>query len=194
MSYSIEQEIKGLLSQHDFNQLLNYFELGANDFITQRNIYYDTITQDLKNNHAALRLRNFTNKSEWTYKQRQDDFRSLELTHHLDYLQLPAPTSLSLSDIEDHVIADQLRAIIDKDLTLYAFLTIKTDRWIIPISQGEIALDRTFYGDTVDYEIELETNVLEEGKEYFHNLLLSLEIPYLPAEKKIARASQYLNS
>ncbi|WIK67303.1 CYTH domain-containing protein [Globicatella sanguinis] len=69
---------------------------------------------------------------------------------------------------------------------------IKTDRYLYQNEYGEWAIDRTYYGDTVDYEIELETHDLEPAKVAFENLLTALAIDFRPADKKIARALHYL--
>lgn len=193
MSYSIEQEIKFLLDREGFEQLLAYYQLAFTDYHTQQNTYYDTQSQHLKNENAALRLRNFSNKSEWTYKQKKDHHRSLELNDQYPYPILPAPSNLTLKEIQDPVIHDQLASIISPKEILSSFLTLKTDRWIIKVAQGEIALDRTYYSNTVDYEIECETDDIASAHQYLTSLMNELSINYQNADKKIARAIKYLS-
>ncbi|MBK0347611.1 CYTH domain-containing protein [Aerococcaceae bacterium zg-ZJ1578] len=193
MSYSIEQEIKSLLTQEEFYQILNYFQLAATDYQSQQNTYYDTENQLLKQHHAALRLRNFSMTSEWTFKQKHDTHRSLELTYAQNYLQLPAPASIAVHQVEDAVIRDQLEQLMPADTELYSFLTIKTNRWIVKVPYGEYAIDQTFYGDSMDFEIELETDDLTTAMAEFNTLLEALAIPFRVADKKIARALRYLS-
>lgn len=193
MNYSIEQEIKSMLTFEEFASLLDYFNLSENDFVPQQNSYYDTKSQLLKQAKAAYRLRNFSTTSEWTFKQQQDQFRSLELTTSQTYPIMPVPTQLTLADIEDMVIHDQLSYLISKQDELQLFLQIKTERFSIANAFGELAIDRTYYGNFIDYEIELETSSIEEGHHYLMEVLGTLDIPFRPAEKKIKRALTYLN-
>lgn len=194
MSYGIEQEIKYLLDKKGFQALLSFFNQSESDYKTQHNTYYDTSDNKLKRANSALRLRNWTNKSEWTFKQKQDQFRSLELNDRHTYPQLPVPKSMLLEEIQDTNIKDQLSYLINRNDQLLPFLSLKTDRWLVRINNGLLAIDRTFYSNTLDYEVELETNDLEQGLAYLHQLLHHLEIPLIPADKKIARAMNYLNS
>lgn len=192
MSYSIEQEIKAMLTANEFTKLLSHFELAFDQYQTQQNNYYDSADQKLKKAQAALRLRNFNTHSEWTFKQKQDQHRSLELTENHSYPILPVPQTITLDQLHDPVIKDQLRYLFKDDDTLELFLQIKTDRYLYHNEYGEWAIDRTYYGDTIDYEIELETHDLEPAKVAFENLLTSLAIDFRPADKKIARALHYL--
>lgn len=192
MSYSIEQEIKAMLTANEFTKLLSHYELAFDQYQTQHNNYYDSADQKLKKAQAALRLRNFNTRSEWTFKQKQDQHRSLELSETNSYPVLPVPQTITLDQLHDPVIKDQLRYLFKDDDTLELFLQIKTDRYLYHNEYGEWAIDRTYYGDTVDYEIELETHDLEPAKVAFDNLLTALAIDFRPADKKIARALHYL--
>ncbi|MBD3949232.1 CYTH domain-containing protein [Tuanshanicoccus lijuaniae] len=192
MSYSIEQEIKSLLTQEEFYHVLDYFDLGATDYQSQHNTYFDSDNQVLKHHQAALRLRNFQTTSEWTYKQKQDTHRSLELTYTQSYPQLPVPESILVQQVADDVIRDQLEQLMPLNTVLTAYLSIKTHRWTVKTPYGEYAIDQTFYGNTSDYEIELETDDLPTAMAAFKELLATLSIPYRAADKKIARALKHL--
>lgn len=192
MSYSIEQEIKAMLTANEFNRLLSHFELSMDQYHTQQNNYYDSADQKLNQAKAALRLRNFSTHSEWTFKQKQDQHRSLELTQSQNFPIIPVPETMTINMLQDPVIKDQLSYLFDEKDRIDLFLQIKTDRFTFHNEIGEWAIDRSYYGDTVDYEIEIETNDLAQAKTAFQDLLNSLAIDYRPADKKIARALSYL--
>ena len=189
MSYTIEQELKALLTQDEFSRLLDHFQLSQGQALIQTNTYYDSPDQVLKKAKAALRLRNFSNRSEWTLKIQQGDHRSLELTQEQAYPQLPAPTSLTQEDLTDKEILYQVEALVGQDTFHFeAFLTLKTQRWQVVTPEGEYALDISHYGPFCDYELELECQDLREGQAAFSHLLAQYDIPFRPADKKISRA------
>lgn len=192
MAYSLETELKTLLSHHDFLKLFDHFQLLEGQQIIQTNTYYDTPCQVLKSHRAALRLRNFTTQSEWTLKIVRNQFTSLELTQSNPAPILPPPPYLSLSDLTDPLILEELQRLLPRGQSSLVHQTgFKTHRWIIHRPEGEYALDFCQYGQHHDYELELEVNHLQEGQVAFHQLLQDLNIPFLPADKKIARAFQY---
>lgn len=192
MSYSIEKELKTLLSKQDFLKLFSHFNLLEGNQIIQSNTYYDTPNHLLKNNKTALRLRNFHFQSEWTLKIMQDQYTSLELTQNNPTLILPAPFKITSQDLYDPVILEELQSISGFDLSqLLPQIDFKTHRWIIHQPEGEYALDFCQYTLGQDYELELEVHDLQVGKENFHSLLQKLDIPFIPADKKIARAFHY---
>lgn len=189
MSYFIEKELKALLTYEEFMSLLNDFGGQPGQQVIQTNTYYDNVPQDLKGAQSALRLRNFDHQSEWTLKIKRDAFTSLELTHTKNFAQIPAPSQLSLGEIDDPQILHQLETLLSPDhQVLRPFLSLKTERWHFSVDLGEIAMDITHFADFTDYEIEFETDDLQLGQAYFKNLLAHHQIPYRPADKKIARA------
>ena len=188
MGYQIEQEIKSMLSPAHFITLLGHFKLDESDGKIQTNTYYDTPEKAFKIIGAALRLRTHQTNSEWTFKLKQSTFKSLELTRRLDYPVVSAPESITLDEIGDPVIGDQVKDFIASDEPLLKTVSFQTKRWSIDLPLGEIALDATCFSHGVDYEIELETFDLERGKAYLSELFNTYHIPFRPADKKIARA------
>ena len=189
MVKSIEREFKTLLTLQQFEDLINHFELNDIAPLIQSNTYYDTNQQDLLADNAALRLRNFPDYSEWTIKQKIDEIQSIELTQvmcsplnpplNLEYTLFDSPDIQTF--ISDHEIQwDQL----------HITYQMTTHRWSFPYRGGELCIDRTDFGDQIDYELEFEVNHITDETAWF-DLLDNFGIDYVLAEKKIARAAAY---
>lgn len=191
MSHNIETELKVLLSKEQFESLASHFNLPPEPSIVQRNTYYDTADLNLKLADTALRLRNFATSSEWTIKQRQDAFRSLELNQINAQPVLPVPTEITSSHIHSQDLLNFLSSHQIELPALNQTHDILTERWNMMTEVGEYALDRSHYLDTTDYELEFETEQLELAQQTFKALLKQLDISYRPAPTKISRAVHY---
>lgn len=187
MNYSIETEIKSRLSHTDFLQLLHHFQLSEHDCRTQHNTYYDTHSHQLKQHHAALRLRNVASTSEWTFKQRIDSYSSTEINEYNNKFITP-PNHLLLNHIPNTDIQNILSQWLESSERLFPIVSFQTDRWSIQTEYGEYALDRMRVNSYTDYEIELETTNFAPAYEHFQALLKHYGIALHPSEKKIARA------
>ena len=152
----IEQEVKIALESESFARLKSGLGLDGVSPRQQVNHYYDSDQSALKATRAALRLRQYDQVSEWTFKQALDQFQALEITQTNPERLDSVPASLASSWIQD---AGLLTALVKvglepQDLVLrYGF---QTHRWTLDLGWGELMLDQTLYGDQIDYELELE--------------------------------------
>ena len=187
----IEQEVKIALESESFARLKSGLGLDGVSPRQQVNHYYDSEQGALKEARAALRLRQYDQVSEWTFKQALDQFQALEITQTNPERLDSVPASLAGSWIQDE---DLLAALVKvglepQDLVLrYGF---QTHRWTLDLGWGELVLDQTLYGDQVDYELELEAQDLSQAQEYIAKLSQTYDFPLLAADKKIARVSAY---
>ena len=69
MTEQIEIEFKNLLTETEFEHLLRNFHISRDQFITQRNHYFDTPEFLLKDRACALRIREKDGQYEMTLKQ-----------------------------------------------------------------------------------------------------------------------------
>ena len=76
----IEQEVKIALEAESFARLKSGLGLDGVAPRQQVNHYYDSDQSALKAARAALRLRQYDQVSEWTFKQALDQFQALEIT------------------------------------------------------------------------------------------------------------------
>ncbi|MFK4998162.1 CYTH domain-containing protein [Bacillus sp. N9] len=68
MTRQIEIEFKNSVSKDNFQQCLHYFCIKDADFFTQTNHYFDTADFTLKQQAAALRIREVEDQYEFTLK------------------------------------------------------------------------------------------------------------------------------
>lgn len=185
MSENLEIEFKTLLSKEDFSRTIEYFHLNEESFFTQINYYFDSINFQLKKQKIGLRVRTLTNNAEITLK---------------------IPQKVGLLEINDVLSIDEAQKIIESatlpdygnvynkltelginknDLRLIGSLTTKRAEKKLP--QGLLALDESWYNEQHDFELELEVDDAEKGRENFLSVLNSLNIKESPSPNKIQR-------
>lgn len=69
MNYVLETEFKNILSPEEYHKLLTHFKLDQQTANEQNNLYFDTASGQLKEAHAALRLRLTPSYAHLTFKQ-----------------------------------------------------------------------------------------------------------------------------
>ena len=62
MATNLEIEFKNMLTEQEYQQLLNKFSINEEQLWTQKNVYFDTPTGQLKKLEAALNLKNKTSR------------------------------------------------------------------------------------------------------------------------------------
>ncbi len=187
----IEQEVKIALEAESFARLKSGLGLDRVAPRQQVNHYYDSDQSALKVARAALRLRQYDQVSEWTFKQALDQFQALEITQTNAGRLDSVPASLAGAWIKDESLLAALAKVglAPQDLVLrYGF---QTNRWTLDLGWGELVLDQTLYGDQADYELELEAQDLHLAQDYIAKLSHNYDFPLLAADKKIARVSAY---
>lgn len=181
--HEIEIEFKNKLTKSEYNGLKNKW-FPSEQPITQINHYFETEDFQLKENRAALRIREKNRTFIATLKEDQGDY----------FLETHLP--LSKNDyhawIDGHILVKndlfnrlkQLNIDIEQ-LSYKGYLT--THRLQTKRDKMIIALDHSEYNGQEDYEIELEAENEEEGKKYFRKFLLEHHINERPSKNKIER-------
>lgn len=129
MNQHIEIEFKNLITEKEFRQLIEYFDVGASNFKTQKNHYFDTLGFSLKNQDSALRIREKNGRYELTLKQPATEGL---LETNQDIPEETAYAFLKHNTFPDgeihHLILEC--GIDPKDFTCFG--TLKTDRFEFP--------------------------------------------------------------
>lgn len=186
MSQSIEIEFKSLLPKTAYDKLCQHYQLVEADFITQTNVYYDTVNGQLKDLQTGLRIRLYQDTAEATLKTPLET-GLLETTDQLTLKKAQQFVKQGKFLTEGNVAAKLNELGIDPaELTVIAELTTKRAEFEIP--EGLLAIDESWYGSKHDYELELEVKDYEIGKVAFEKLLADFQINYQPALNKIQRA------
>ncbi|UEA31429.1 CYTH domain-containing protein [Granulicatella elegans] len=187
----LEKEYKNLLTKVQYETLKEEFQSIFTKDITQTNQYYDC-HQQLENNCSALRIRLIEGQQmgEITLKIPQSDCEVIEITEELPNEQLQwwveediflLPTSIKLALEEQGIELSNISPT----------ATLTTHRLEGLLRPGcLLVLDESHYAGQTDYEIEMEVEDLEEGKEIFLEILHRHGITPQKPISKIRRALQ----
>ena len=193
MSQNIEKEFKNLLNKEEYEALIVAFDLDETEPTKQTNIYFDTPDFKLKGLNSGLRIRMYEDKGEITLKTPIQENEKLETNDDLTLDEAKTLVEAHLMKATGNV-ADKLKGlgIAPGDLGIIGQLS--TIRYDFPGDKGTFFLDKSFYQDQMDYELEFESESLDEGALIFQNFLKLHDIKVRKAKQKIERMLAYPNS
>ncbi|MGT2926259.1 CYTH domain-containing protein [Streptococcus cuniculipharyngis] len=183
----LEIEYKTLLTKDEYKRLdLLFSHVPAK---SQTNYYFDTDNFLLKQHRLSLRIRTLADRAELTLKIPQTT-GNLEYNHPLDLTQAKQMIHSGAIPLNSttQLIVDA--GIPLTDLGLLGHLTTVRRETQLPI--GLLALDRNYYGQVKDYELELEVLDAKTGQKDFLDFLAQYHIDYKFAKSKVARFSSTL--
>ncbi|KAB8139099.1 CYTH domain-containing protein [Gracilibacillus oryzae] len=186
MSQEIEIEFKNLLTKSEFSALHDFFRSFSKEEMTQMNHYFETETFSLKNNGAALRIREKGNHFSATLKQPNplgpgllETHQDISVNEADQWFQNKIQPDIEIADALSHLGVDvkQLR---------YGG-KLETTRTELAYQDVLVVLDHSRYNGREDYELELECKEEKQGLAVFHQLLEQFHIPERKTMNKIAR-------
>ncbi|MER2063794.1 MAG: CYTH domain-containing protein [Alkalibacterium sp.] len=187
MRQEIEIEFKNLLTQQEFEKLKHVFFTESAIPVTQENYYFDTKDFKLKQVRCALRIRMKEEAAEMTLKT------PFEGHHTETTLDLSIDQAKGLIAMGSFPLPEAIRTVlvkedilIDQDVSEVGRL--KTERLEVEKPHSLIVLDKSYYANTIDYELEIESDSKSVGEEFFTQLLMEHAIPKRNTPNKIARA------
>jgi uncharacterized protein YjbK len=184
MPQEIEIEFKNLLTEAEFEKLYTIFEMEKETEILQVNHYFETKDFQLKQHGAALRIREKKGEYQSTLKQPYED--GLLETH--DYLTAEQANAWINGEITlGPEIRKQLQELGISTEELAYGGRLKTNRRETAYHETTIVLDRSEYGDTIDYELELEAKSFAHGQSVFQTILTDNDITKRKTPNKIQR-------
>lgn len=193
MSQHVEKEFKNLLTREEYEQLIIELQLTEMEPIHQSNVYYDTADGQLRALEMGLRIRLFEDSGEQTLKSPLEMHANLETTDPLTFKEANELIDTGKLKEDGHVAAQLVSAGIDLNQLLQVG-QLSTIRYEFPGDGGIYFLDKSYYQDQKDYELEFEADDLEAGIEIFEKMLHKFKIKRRETPQKIVRAMQYPNS
>ncbi|MFR7058959.1 CYTH domain-containing protein [Streptococcus pneumoniae] len=178
----LEIELKTLLKKDEYNRLKDQFT-GVTP-VLQTNYYIDKPDFELREKKVAMRIRTFEDWAELTLKVPQ----SVGNMEYNQKLQLKdAENYLNKEELPQGLVLDELakHGIQSKNWQVLGCLT--TLRYEMKTAIGLMALDQSRYFDITDYELELEVENHEQGKQDFRQFLEKNQISYQKAPSKLVR-------
>lgn len=162
MKASVEKEYKMLLTKKQFD-----FIIEKNDFdlVVQDNYYYD-----VEKENAGLRIRNIDDLYILTYKVYENG-KVFEYEYKVEG-----------NNIENEYILKFLKKQNIEKIPKYLGV-LQTSRYYKKFEKGEMFLDRNFYLNKIDYEIEYEVYDEKTNNQELIDFLLQHKIEYIENNK-----------
>lgn len=186
MSTHIEIEFKTLLTKSEYERVQEYFNLKEIEPKKQTNVYFDTDDYFLKQRHIIVRTRLKDEIIEFTIKMKGKK-GNIEINQPISEQDFQNLVNNSI--IPNGVVKVALNELNITTIKVKAELT--TYRYEVNYHNCLIALDESYYGDKIDYELELEVPEYDYGQKVFRELLEMFSLPHRLAKPKAVRAIEY---
>lgn len=184
MSQELEIEFKNILEEDEYRQLLSAFSISEDKKVIQENFYFDTPKFSLKDVGAALRIREKNGIYTLTLKQPVE--RGLLETHQV-LSKEEAEQMLNGGNIIEGEVVSILKGLSIKTSDVRFFGSLKTKRAEVEYKNGLLVLDKSYYLNQIDFEVEYEVTDEVSGKVVFTELLQQYKIPIRKTDNKILR-------
>lgn len=185
MSKMLEIEYKSMLTEKEYDQLIQHYQLEPKDFTVQTNIYFDTPDFQLAKKNCGLRIRLLDAYAEYTLKTPEVAGR-LETTDTLTMEKIDSYLNQHVLPTSGAVFQKLSELNIDPELLIETG-KLTTKRAEFKVAEGLLAIDQSFGENLHDFELELEVADATVGKIAFEQFLEAHFLPYRPAKNKIQR-------
>ena len=186
MEQEIEIEFKNLLNKSEYKHLKNTFSPYHKNHTIQTNFYFETSTFQLKSKGAAFRVRSKDSKNIATLKLPNPDGPGLLEVHIRiteEELESWKENNILLpKELKDYFVAFDINP---HDLKFGG--SLKTIRDEYSYKDMLLVLDHSFYHGKEDYELELEADNEQLGKQVFDQILEENAITIRNTPNKVAR-------
>ena len=191
MSKMLEIEYKSMLTEKEYDQLIQHYQLEPKDFTVQTNIYFDTPDFQLAKKNCGLRIRLLDAYAEYTLKTPEVAGR-LETTDTLTMEKIDSYLNQHVLPTSGAVFQKLSELNIDPELLIETG-KLTTKRAEFKVAEGLLAIDQSFGENLHDFELELEVGDAAIGKIAFEQFLEAHFLPYRPAKTKIQRMTESKN-
>lgn len=189
MSEEIEIEFKNMLTEEEYQRLMNEFvdkqTSNCSSLFKQTNYYFDTLQFDLKKQLCALRIRYKNGKYMLTLKEPHEK-GLLETNQRLS--EQAAKQALINCSFPSGAVTEKLKKRLKDAFASLTYLgELHTERTEIKIDEGILVFDKNKYLNHIDFELEFECSNWEKGKVFFYHFLNEYNIPKRKTPNKILR-------
>ncbi|QTM98698.1 CYTH domain-containing protein [Sediminibacillus dalangtanensis] len=184
MAQEIEIEFKNLLTKTEYDRLCEFLEVEEAGALSHTNHYFETPGFELKQQGAALRIRE--KNGEWQLTLKEPHPEGLLETHDT-LTEQEAASWINGDIIPKPQVATQLNQLgIDFAALAYGG-ALSTRRIETEFKETIVVLDHSTYNGYTDYELEVEAKERQHGQQVFDELLDRLEISKKQTPNKIKR-------
>ena len=175
---SMEYEARVMIGESEYLKIKEeYLNIGriCREF-TNKNTYFDSPDLYLTHHHMVLRIREIDGlEKELTLKVKGED-GDIEITHNIEseeeYQKLLSG-NISNLDIEKEISSR------GGDIkSLGVITTLTTERVEVEFDDHLLVIDKNFYNNKVDFNLEVESTSRELAKEYLEKVISKYGIAY----------------
>ena len=175
---NMEYEARAMVNENQYLQILAHFLKSKENKkqFTNFNTYFDYEDLFLTNNHMVLRTRRIgDNEYELTLKIKGDkgDIEyNTSLTSN-QYEEMKRSATIPDSIVKDKLLENNI------DLDKLQYITdLKTDRLEVYSNNHIIVIDKNYYRNRVDYNVEVESNSKESAISVLNDTFSSFGVTY----------------
>lgn len=173
-----------MLTKDEYQMLITFFKIHNEQIITQENHYFDTPSFHLKENGAALRIRQKKNQFEMTLKQPYQN-GLLETNQNVSLEE--AAQAIQTGKLPSGPIKELVSKMNISFSDIEYFGSLVTQRAEIKYKDGLLVFDHSLYLNKEDFELEYEVENYHLGKQIFLEFLDQHNIPQRKTDNKIKR-------
>ena len=154
---SMEYEARVMITENQYSSVLDYYTRQDKNIhkLVNLNYYYDDDKMTISNSHNVLRLRSIDEANHELTLKIKGDNGDIEINRPLTSKQLNEfMNQINISDVE---IINQLKQIgVDLE-NLKLIAKLKTERVEIQEEDYLLVIDKNYYNDKIDYNLEVES-------------------------------------
>ena len=175
---NLEHEARVMVNEEQYLNIRNHYRVldYPKEQIVNENYYFDTEDLKLTNSHKVLRLRKINNdKYELTLKI-QGENGAIEMNHLLTDIEKDKLMNESLLSYKP-IIDKLLECGIDYHKIKY-ITNLKTERLEIKLDKCLLVIDKNYYRNKIDYNLEVESDAEERAESELLAIIKPFGITY----------------
>ena len=175
---SMEYEARVMISESEYLKIKEeYLNIGriCREF-TNKNTYFDSPDLYLTHHHMVLRIREINDsEKELTLKIKEKD-GDIEITHNIESEK--EYQKLLSGNINNLEIEKEISSRGGDIKILGVITTLTTERVEVEFDDHLLVIDKNFYNNKIDFNLEVESTSRELAKEYLEKVISKYGIAY----------------
>lgn len=165
MNKNIENEKRLMLTPEQYLRLMDEFSSYPDSiFIEQINYYFDDEDLSLRNNHMVLRIRVINdNEFELTLKIK-GKLNNGDTEINIPLTKEKAENLIKNPIFNEKEIIEEVSKVTSKPIKLIT--SLKTERLEHPYEDHLVVIDKNYYSDVIDFDLEIEAKSVVDATNY----------------------------
>ena len=194
---NMEYEARVMINENQYSSVIDFYLKQGKEChkLVNLNYYYDDDKMTISNNHHVLRLREINEVNHELTLKIKGDNGDIEINRHLTSSEMnELMDQVNISDVE---IIERLKEIGVDLANLKLVAKLKTERIEIQEEDYLLVIDKNYYNDKIDYNLEVESTsknlaverlkqaIEQFGIEYKKDILASIDASVRTVQKRI---------